>query len=91
MAEKPHTNGSLGMAISEACERAVTTPDTRYTLGSVLNMVMLHQTIIGLGSRCQPEMAGDYPDTIIGCFGGGSNFGYKPAFSTSPACRKSRV
>ncbi|HOF75811.1 MAG TPA: TrpB-like pyridoxal phosphate-dependent enzyme [Bacteroidales bacterium] len=75
LAEKPHTNGSLGMAISEACERAVTTPDTRYTLGSVLNMVMLHQTIIGLEAERQFEMAGDYPDTIIGCFGGGSNFG----------------
>ncbi|HPS24591.1 MAG TPA: TrpB-like pyridoxal phosphate-dependent enzyme [Bacteroidales bacterium] len=75
LAEHPNTPGSLGMAISEACERAVSQPDTRYTLGSVLNLVMLHQTIIGLEAERQFEMAQDYPDTIIGCFGGGSNFG----------------
>ena len=75
LAEHPNTPGSLGMAISEACERAVSQPDTRYTLGSVLNHVMLHQTIIGLEAERQFEMAQDYPDTIIGCFGGGSNFG----------------
>lgn len=71
----PDTNGSLGMAISEAIERAMSQPDTRYTLGSVLNFVMLHQTIIGLEAEKQLEMAGDYPDTVIACFGGGSNFG----------------
>ena len=71
----PNTNGTLGMAISEAIERAVTNPDTRYTLGSVLNFVMLHQTIIGLEAEKQLEIAGDYPDILIGCFGGGSNFG----------------
>ncbi len=71
----PNTTGSLGMAISEACERAVSQPDTKYTLGSVLNFVMLHQTINGLEAERQFEMASDYPDTIIGCFGGGSNFG----------------
>ena len=75
LAEKPNTTGSLGIAISEACERALSTPGTRYTLGSVLNMVMLHQTVIGLEAELQFEMAQDYPDTIIGCFGGGSNFG----------------
>lgn len=75
LAENPNTPGTLGMAISEACERAVTRPNTKYTLGSVLNMVMLHQTVIGLEAERQFEMADDYPDTIIGCFGGGSNFG----------------
>lgn len=71
----PDTPGSLGMAISEAIERAVNQPDTRYTLGSVFNFVMLHQTIIGLEAEKQLAMADDYPDTIIACFGGGSNFG----------------
>ena len=71
----PGTAGSLGMAISEAVEEALKDDDTRYTLGSVLNHVMLHQTIIGLEAEKQMEMTGDYPDTIIGCFGGGSNFG----------------
>ena len=71
----PNTPGSLGMAISEACERAISQPDTKYTLGSVLNFVTLHQTIIGLEAEKQFELAGDYPDTIIGAFGGGSNFG----------------
>lgn len=75
LAENPDTPGTLGMAISEACERAVNQPDTKYTLGSVLNFVMLHQTVIGLEAEKQFEMAGDYPDIIIGCFGGGSNFG----------------
>lgn len=70
----PDTSGSLGVAISEAVEAAVTQPDTRYTLGSVLNHVILHQTIIGLEAEKQMEMAGDYPDVVIGCFGGGSNF-----------------
>lgn len=70
----PNCRGSLGMAISEAVEVAVTKPNTRYTLGSVLNHVLLHQTIIGLEAEKQMEMAGEYPDKIIACFGGGSNF-----------------
>ncbi|MBO4666278.1 MAG: TrpB-like pyridoxal phosphate-dependent enzyme [Paludibacteraceae bacterium] len=70
----PNTPGSLGMAISEAVELAVKQPDTRYGLGSVLNHVCLHQTIIGEEARKQMEIAGDYPDVVIGCFGGGSNF-----------------
>ena len=72
--EDPNNQGSLGIAISEAVERAVTTPNTRYALGSVLNHVLLHQTIIGLEAEIQMEMAGEYPDKVIACFGGGSNF-----------------
>ncbi len=77
LAENPDTPGSLGMAISEAIEQAVTDPtgQTRYSLGSVLNHVMLHQTIIGLEAKKQLEMAGEkLPDIVIGCAGGGSNF-----------------
>lgn len=74
LAKDPNSSGSLGGAISEAVEAAVTHPDTRYTLGSVLNHVILHQTIIGLEAEKQMEMVGDYPDVVIGCFGGGSNF-----------------
>lgn len=74
LAEHPDTAGSLGMAISEAVELAMTQSDTRYGLGSVLNHVILHQTIIGLESEKQLEMTGDFPDVVIGCFGGGSNF-----------------
>ena len=70
----PNSNGSLGIAISEALEDAVTSPDTNYALGSVLNHVILHQTIIGLEAKKQMELAGDYPDVIVGCCGGGSNF-----------------
>src|SRR6056297_1622264 len=72
----PDTPGSLGMAISEAIEEAVAdeTGSTRYSLGSVLNHVLLHQTIIGLEAKKQMALAGDYPDIIIGCAGGGSNF-----------------
>ncbi len=72
----PDTPGSLGIAISEAIEAAVgdTTGKTRYSLGSVLNHVMLHQTIIGLEARKQMEKIGEYPDIVIGCAGGGSNF-----------------
>ena len=66
--------GSLGTAISEAVELAMQTPNCKYTLGSVLNHVMLHQTVIGLEAEKQMEMAGEYPDIVIGCFGGGSNF-----------------
>lgn len=73
-AQFPNTPGSLGMAISEAVEVARKQPDTRYGLGSVLNHVCLHQTIIGEEARKQIEIAGDYPDVVIGCFGGGSNF-----------------
>ena len=71
----PDHQGSLGTAISEAVELARMTPGCRYTLGSVMNHVALHQTIIGLEAEKQMEMAGDYPDIVIGCFGGGSNFG----------------
>lgn len=70
----PSCRGTLGMAISEAVEVAVTKPNTRYTLGSVLNHVLLHQTIIGLEAEKQMEMAGEYPNKVIACFGGGSNF-----------------
>ncbi len=77
LAKDPNTPGSLGIAISEAIEEAVgdESGETRYSLGSVLNHVMLHQTIIGLEAKKQMELAGDYPDIIIGCAGGGSNFG----------------
>ncbi|MDD5896018.1 MAG: TrpB-like pyridoxal phosphate-dependent enzyme [Prevotellaceae bacterium] len=71
----PTHPGSLGTAISEAVELATTTPHCKYTLGSVLSHVTLHQTIIGLEAEKQMELAGEYPDTIIACFGGGSNFG----------------
>lgn len=74
LAAHPDTPGSLGIAISEAIEQAVQRDDTRYSLGSVLNHVMLHQTVIGLEAKKQMEKAGDYPDVIIGCAGGGSNF-----------------
>jgi len=74
--KNPDTPGSLGIAISEAVEAAVSDESgkTRYSLGSVLNHVMLHQTIIGLEAKKQFEMIGEYPDIIIGCAGGGSNF-----------------
>jgi tryptophan synthase beta chain len=75
LAKDPNCNGSLGLAISEAVEDAVSREDTHYSLGSVLNHVLLHQTIIGEESRKQMEMAGEYPDIVIGCVGGGSNFG----------------
>ena len=71
----PTHSGSLGTAISEAIELAMTTPNCKYTLGSVLNHVSLHQSIIGLEAEKQMEMAGEYPDMVIACFGGGSNFG----------------
>ena len=70
----PDSPGSLGIAISEAIEMAVKDPYTKYALGSVLNHVLLHQTIIGQEALLQMEKAGDYPDVVIGCFGGGSNF-----------------
>ena len=74
LAETPDSNGSLGMAISEAVEDAATRDDTKYALGSVLNHVMLHQTVIGLEAMEQMAMAGEDPDVIIACAGGGSNF-----------------
>jgi tryptophan synthase beta chain len=73
LAEDPESPGSLGIAISEAVEYAVTHDGFKYALGSVVNFVLLHQTVIGLEARKQMEMAGDYPDILIGCAGGGSN------------------
>jgi tryptophan synthase beta chain len=74
LAEDPNSPGSLGLAISEAVEDAVKRDDTKYALGSVLNHVCLHQTIIGQEAIKQMELSGDYPDIVIGCHGGGSNF-----------------
>jgi len=74
LAQDPRSNGSLGIAISEAVEDAATHDDTHYALGSVLNHVCLHQTVIGLEAKEQLRIAGDYPDVVIGCHGGGSNF-----------------
>ena len=71
----PMNQGSLGTAISEAIELAMSTPNCKYTLGSVLNHVALHQTVIGLEAEKQMAMTGEYPDVVIACFGGGSNFG----------------
>jgi len=76
LAEHPKSPGSLGIAISEAVEVAAQHADTKYALGSVLNHVLLHQTVIGQEAIAQLEMAGDYPDIIVGCTGGGSNFAY---------------
>lgn len=75
LTKTPNHQGSLGTAISEAVELARMTPGCKYTLGSVMNHVTLHQTVIGLEAEKQMEMSGDYPDVVIGCFGGGSNFG----------------
>lgn len=72
--DNPNYQGSLGTAISEAVELAMSTPNCKYVLGSVLNHVSLHQTVIGLEAEKQMAMAGEYPDIVIGCFGGGSNF-----------------
>lgn len=74
LAKDPNNSGSLGIAISEAVEVAVKGENSRYTLGSVLNHVALHQTVIGLEAEKQMDIAGEYPDIVIGCFGGGSNF-----------------
>ena len=73
--EDPNSPGSLGIAISEAIEDAATHGDAKYSLGSVLNHVLLHQTVIGQEATAQMEMAGEYPDVVVGCVGGGSNFG----------------
>ncbi len=75
LAADPDTTGSLGCAISEAIEKATTTPNCRYVLGSVLNQVLLHQSVIGLESKTAMEILGEYPDIVIGCAGGGSNLG----------------
>ncbi|MCR4394868.1 MAG: TrpB-like pyridoxal phosphate-dependent enzyme [Dehalococcoidales bacterium] len=75
LAKDPNSAGSLGLAISEAVEDAITHENTHYSLGSVLNHVLLHQTIIGEEALKQMEIAGYYPDIVIGCVGGGSNFG----------------
>ncbi len=74
LAEDPNSPGSLGVAISEAVEDAAKRDDSKYSLGSVLNHVLLHQTVIGLEAKKQMEIAGDYPDILIACHGGGSNF-----------------
>jgi tryptophan synthase beta chain len=74
LAKSPENNGSLGIAISEAVEVAASRDDTKYALGSVLNHVLLHQTVIGQEAMAQLELADDYPDVIVGCTGGGSNF-----------------
>jgi tryptophan synthase beta chain len=73
-AQAQHTTGSLGIAISEAVEVAAQDPDCNYSLGSVLNHVLLHQTVIGQEALLQMELAGEEPDVIVGCVGGGSNF-----------------
>ena len=75
LAKDPHSPGSLGIAISEAVEEAAQREDTKYSLGSVLNHVLTHQTVIGQEAIKQMEMAGDRPDILVGCIGGGSNFG----------------
>ena len=75
LSENPDSTGSLGIAISEAVEDAATHEDTKYALGSVLNHVLMHQTVIGLETKKQLEMVGEKPDILIGCCGGGSNLG----------------
>jgi tryptophan synthase beta chain len=74
LSRTPDSTGSLGIAISEAVEVAATRDDTKYALGSVLNHVLLHQTVVGQEAMQQLDMAGDYPDVIVACTGGGSNF-----------------
>ena len=74
LARNPDSNGSLGIAISEAVEVAAQRDDTKYALGSVLNHVLMHQTVVGQEAIAQLEMANDYPDIVVGCTGGGSNF-----------------
>src|SRR5439155_20425511 len=74
LGEDANSPGSLGIAISEAVEDAATHDDTHYSLGSVLNHVLMHQTVIGQEAKLQMERAGEYPDEVIGCVGGGSNF-----------------
>jgi len=74
LAKDPNCPGSLGIAISEAIEDTVKTPNTKYSLGSVLNHVCMHQTVIGQEALKQMELAGEYPDVVVACAGGGSNF-----------------
>ncbi len=93
LAQDPNCPGSLGIAISEAVEEAATRKDTNYALGSVLNHVVHHQTIIGLEAKQQLAKVGDYPDVVIGCCGGGSNFGgiAFPFFADKAAGKKVRL
>src|ERR1700683_3495674 len=93
LAKHPDSTGSLGIAISEAVEEADSRPDTNYALGSVLNHVLLHQTVIGLEAKKQFEKVGDYPDIVIACCGGGSNFGGTafPFFADKAAGREVRL
>ena len=72
--EDPDNPGSLGIAISEAIEDALTSERTKYSLGSVLNHVLMHQTVVGLEAKRQLEAVDEYPDYVVGCVGGGSNF-----------------
>ena len=74
LAQDPESPGSLGIAISEAVEDAATHDDTKYSIGSVVNHVLLHQTVVGQEAKLQMEKAGEYPDILVGCVGGGSNF-----------------
>jgi tryptophan synthase beta chain len=93
LAKDPNNPGSLGLAISEAVEEAASRPDTNYALGSVLNHVLLHQTIIGLEAKKQFEKVGDYPDMVFAPCGGGSNFGGVafPFFADKAAGKKVRL
>ena len=93
LARDPDSPGSLGIAISEAVEEAASRADTNYALGSVLNHVLLHQTVIGLEAKKQFEKAGDYPDAVFGCCGGGSNFGGVafPFFADKAAGKRVRL
>ena len=93
LAEHPDSPGSLGIAISEAVEEAASRKDTNYSLGSVLNHVLLHQTVIGQEAKAQMELAGDYPDVVIAPCGGGSNFGgiAFPFFADKAAGRAVRL
>lgn len=93
LAQDPNSPGSLGIAISEAVEEAGSRKDTNYSLGSVLNHVLLHQTVIGQEAKKQMEMAGAYPDVVIGCCGGGSNFAgiAFPFFADKAAGKKVRL
>jgi tryptophan synthase beta chain len=90
-AQFPDTPGSLGIAISEALEDANSRSDTQLCLGSVLNHVVLHQSIIGLEAKKQMEIAGDYPDVLVGCCGGGSNFAgfWRPLLPITAMAKKS--
>jgi len=92
LAQHPDSPGSLGIAISEAIEDAATHADTKYSLGSVLNHVLLHQTVVGQEAKRQMEIAGEYPDVVIGCIGGGSNMaGFSFPFLADKLAGKSKV